>query len=69
MSDGQKKKKINAALSDLKICEACINDPDIFERYLMLLEDGQELDKKFPASVQQRIINGINTINWDGYFD
>jgi hypothetical protein len=40
----------------------------MFQRYLELLEDGQEKDKNFPADVQRKIINGINIMNWDGYF-
>lgn len=64
-----RKNKIGAVFTDVKLCEACINDFDTFQRYLELLEDGQEKDKNFPADVQRKIINGISKMNWDGYFD
>ena len=67
--NSNRKNKITATLSDVKLCEACINDYDMFQEYLELLEDGQERDKNFPGKIQSKIINGINFLNWDGYFD
>jgi len=64
-----RKNKIIAVFTDVKLCEACINDYNMFQDYLELLEDGQERDKNFPGKIQSKIINGINFLNWDGYFD
>lgn len=59
-----RKNKIVAIFTDVKLCEACINDFNMFQKYLDLLEDGQEKDKNFPAYIQRKIINGIDQLNW-----
>jgi len=65
-SNGQRRKRIIATLSDLKICEACINEYDTFQNYLEILEDGQD-DGKFPAQIQNKIIVGIEKLNWTDF--
>ena len=61
------KRKAILVLTDIKICEAVINDPESFKRYCLLIQD-DDMSKSVDNSILNQIIRGIGTMNWEGYF-
>jgi len=59
-------RKILLTLTDVKLCEASINDFNMFKEFLILLEKGKDVNINFPKNIQQKIIEGIQHLNWDG---